>query len=459
MPPARTSVLALPASTPAAVPAAPARRAAAIVAVVIAVAGLLVTLGFTIADEPPAALHAHGGLAIFLGNVTGMVGTYLALIQVLLASRIPPVEHVLGLDGLIRWHRRVGPWPISLLTVHAVALTIGYAQAAKTGLMHEVGTLVGSYPGLLAAFVALGLMLLAGFASVRAVRRRLRRETWWAIHLYLYLAIALSFTHVLVLGPEFVGHPVVKVVWWVVWLATAGSVLVFRFGLPAARSLRHRLVVWEVRRETPDTVSIICRGRNLERLHVQGGQFALWRFMARDLWWQAHPYTVSGLPQRSFMRLTVKNVGDHSKALASLRRGTRVAFEGPYGVFTAEARRHARVALIAAGAGVTSLRPVLEKLPAGTDPVVVLRASRAGGMPLRDEVAALVDEKNGALHELYGSRRAQLLDGRRLRQLIPDIRARDVYVSGPEDFVNAVTNAVRRLGVPTDAVHHEAYAL
>ncbi|MHB8506037.1 MAG: ferredoxin reductase domain-containing protein, partial [Acidimicrobiales bacterium] len=191
----------------------------------------------------------------------------------------------------------------------------------------------------------------------------------------------------------------------------------------------------------------------------EGGQFALWRFMVKGLWWQAHPYTISGLPQRSFLRLTVKGVGDHSQALASLERGTPVAFEGPYGVFTAEARRRSRVALIAAGAGVTSLRPVLEELPAGTEPVVILRASRANGMPLRDEVAALVDEQGGTLHELYGSRRSHLLDGRRLRQLVPDIRARDVYVSGPADFVDTVTDAVRRLGVPTDAVHHEAYAL
>ena len=60
-----------------------------------------------------------------------MVGTYLALLMVLLVSRIPFIEQVLGQDGLLRWHRRLAPWPISLLVAHAVLLTAGYAQAAK----------------------------------------------------------------------------------------------------------------------------------------------------------------------------------------------------------------------------------------------------------------------------------------------------------------------------------------
>ncbi len=421
--------------------------------------GLGVVVAVAIRDESAGALSAAGGVAIFIGSLTGLVGTYLAMLMVLLASRIPPVEAALGFDGLLRWHRSLGPWPITLLTVHAFVLVIGYAQAAKTGALHEIGPLVTSSRGMLAAFAGLGLMLMAGFASVRAVRRRLRRETWWVVHLYLYLALALSFAHILVLGPDFVGHPVNQAVWSAVWVATAGSVLVFRFGLPLARTLRHRLVVWEIRRETPDVASIILKGRDLDRLALEGGQFVEWRFLARGLWWQAHPYTVSGLPQRGYLRITVRGLGDHSRDITRLRRGTRVAFEGPYGVFTAASRRQRRAVLVAAGVGVTSIRSLLEDLPAGTAPAVILRATSAASMPLRDEVAALVEARGGVLHELYGSRRKHVVDGRLLRQLVPDIAERDLYVSGAEDFVVSVTAAARRLGLPDQAVHHEAYAL
>jgi len=421
-------------------------------------AGLGVTTALAITTQPPGQLGAAGGLATFIGSLTGLVGTYLALVMVLLVSRVPMVERVLGQDGLVRWHRRLAPWPISLLIAHGVLITIGYAQAAKTGAWHEVGVLIMQYPDILTAVVALALMCLAGAISVRAVRRRVRRETWWTVHLYLYLALAISFAHVIVLGPAFVGHPLTEAVWSAAWAATAGLVLCYRFGLPVVRSLRHRLQVAEVRREAPDVVSVILSGRHLDRLPVSGGQFVLWRFLTPDLWWQAHPYSLSALPRPPYLRLTVKAVGDHSAALAQLQPGTRVAIEGPYGTFTRDAQRRPRAALIAAGIGVTALRSLLEDLPAGSDPVVLLRARHERDMALLGEMRELTGQHGGTLHELMG-RRGQVLDERLLYRLVPDLDQRDVFVCGPEGFVADVTGAARDLGVPEESIHHEAFAL
>ena len=42
-----------------------------------------------------------------------------------------------------------------------------------------------------AGFLPLGI----GIVSMRAARRRVRDETWYFLHLYTYLAIALAFSH------------------------------------------------------------------------------------------------------------------------------------------------------------------------------------------------------------------------------------------------------------------------
>lgn len=429
------------------------------VALVVAGAGLGATTALTFTAETASELAAPGGPATFVGSLTGMVGTYLALMMVLLVSRMPFIERVLGQDGLVRWHRRLAPWPISLLAAHAVFITIGYAQAAKTGVGHEVGVLLTQYPYVLIATVGLGLMCAVGVVSIRAIRLRLRRETWWLVHLYLYLALALAFAHVIVLGPSFVGHPLTQVVWSVAWAGSAGVVLAYRWGLPVVRSLRHRLSVVEVRHEGPGVVSVICAGRRLDRLAVSGGQFFCWRFLARRMWWQAHPYSLSALPQPPYVRLTVKGVGDHSASLARLRPGTKVAVEGPYGAFTRHAQHQPRALLIAAGIGVTALRALLEDLPRGAGPVVILRASRQEDLVLRAEVSELVRQRRGKLHELVGARDQASLDERSLPRLVPDVRHRDVFVCGPEGFVAGVVDVVQRLGVPEEAIHHEAFAL
>ncbi|HUY45265.1 MAG TPA: ferredoxin reductase family protein [Streptosporangiaceae bacterium] len=428
-------------------------------ALVLAGLGLGATTALTVTAETSSQLSAPGGLLTFVGSLTGMVGTYLALIMVLLVSRIPFVERVAGQDGLVRLHRAVAPWPISLLAAHALFLTLGYAQAARTGAWHEVGTLLTRYPDVLTATVGLGLMCLIGVVSLRAIRRRLRRETWWLIHLWMYLALAVSFAHVIVLGPSFVGHPLTRLVWSVAWAATAGLVLCYRVGLPVVRSLRHQLTVTEVRPEGPGVVSVICTGRRLDQLAVSGGQFFCWRFLAPGMWWQAHPYSLSAMPQPPYLRLTVKGVGDHSKGLARLRPGTKIAIEGPYGAFTRYAQRRPKALLVAAGIGVTALRALLEDLPRGSAPVVLLRATRQQDLVLNTEIRELVRHRRGKIHELVGSREEAAIDEVSLPRLVPDLNHRDVYVCGPEGFVASIVEVARNLGVPDDAVHHEAFAL
>ncbi len=116
----------------------------------------------------------------------------------------------LGQDGLLRWHRRLAPWPISLIAAHVVLLTLAYAQAAHAGIWYEVGAIVGSFPYMIEATVGFLLMMAVAAVSIRAIRRRVRRERWWAFHLCMYLALALGFAHVIVLGPSFVRHPLAR---------------------------------------------------------------------------------------------------------------------------------------------------------------------------------------------------------------------------------------------------------
>jgi predicted ferric reductase len=441
-------------------PAAPRPRPVlARAALVMAGAGLGATTALAVTDESASELSAPGGLLSFAGSLTGMVGTYLALMMVLLVSRIPFIERVAGQDGLLRWHRAVAPWPITLLAAHALFLTAGYAQAARTGVWREAGTLLTRYPDVLTATAGLGLMCMIGVVSYRAIRRRLRRETWWLIHLWMYLALAISFAHVIVLGPSFVGHPLTQLVWSVAWAGSAGLVLCYRVGLPMARSVRHRLTVSEVRPEGPGVVSVICTGRHLDRLAVSGGQFFCWRFLAPGMWWQAHPYSLSALPRPPHLRLTVKGVGDHSSSLARLRPGTRVAIEGPYGAFTRHAQQRPKALLVAAGIGVTALRALLEDLPRSAAPVVLLRATRPEDLVLHSEVTELVRHRRGTIHELVGPREQAAIDEASLPRLVPDLNQRDVYVCGPEGFVAAIVDVAANLGVPADAIHHEAFAL
>lgn len=439
-------------------PGRPPRRLAGDVFAALAGLGFGGVVAEVIRGESAGSLRAAGGYLTAGGRFAGFTGSYLLLIMVLLSARLVWLERAVGQDRLLRWHRRTAPWAMGLICAHVVLITLGYAEAARTGFFAQLWTFVTSYPDVLAAIVGFLLLVMASVTSIRAARRRMRYETWWAVHLYTYLALSLAFAHQIVTGVSFVGHPLMRAIWIAAWGGTAGLVVVFRIGQPIWRNLWLRARVVEVREEAPGVFSIVCSARHLERLPVSGGQFFLWRFLAKELWWQAHPYSLSALPRPPYVRVTIKALGDHSEAIATLKPGTRVFVEGPYGTFTHHSRTSNQIALIGAGVGITPLRALLEELPASADVAMVVRASSSEHLVHKGELDALVRRLGGSLHELVGSRDEVRMDARTLNKLIPDLARRDLYICGPDPFSDAVVAAARRLGVRSEQIHREQFS-
>src|SRR5438105_13222949 len=119
-----------------------------------------------------------GDLLTSLGRLTGLLGAYSALLQVLLLARIPWLERATGFDRLSIWHRRNGHACLYLVLAHVVATVIGYAALDKLAIPHEVVSMTTGLPGMVTAWVGTGLLILVVVSSVVIVRRRLPYEAW-----------------------------------------------------------------------------------------------------------------------------------------------------------------------------------------------------------------------------------------------------------------------------------------
>ncbi len=395
------------------------------------------------------------------GRITGLLAGYAVVVQLGLMARVPWLEHHVGTDRLARWHASGGRYTVCLAIAHTVLIIWGYAVAAHAGVVGETGTLLTSYPDVLMATVALGLLVLVGVVSARAARRRLSYETWHFVHLYTYLAIALAFAHQFATGADFTDRRV-RVLWAALYVVVAGLLFWYRVYVPLRAAFRHRLRVSRVVRESRDVVSIYVTGRRLDRLGAVAGQFFRWRFLTRDLWWAANPYSLSAAPAQGVLRITVKIAGRHSAALRKLRPGTRVLAEGPYGSFTAARRRRRRVVLVGAGIGVTPLRALFESMPG--DPgelTLVYRASSADDLVFRHEIDTIAAARGANVHYVVGRRhqgRIDPLSAVGLSQLIPRLRDADIYLCGPDQLNTQLRAGLRKLGVPARHIHSESFA-
>src|SRR6201995_1764709 len=353
------------------------------------------------------SLHGLGDYLTGAGQILGLMAGYGVVVLVALMARLPPLERGSGRNGLARWPAMGGRYVVTIIVAHALLITWGYAVTAHAGLISEGGTLLTSYPDVLMATVAGLLFVGIGRVSARAARRRMAYETWYYLHFYSYLAIALAFSHQFADGGSF-GSFKARIAWSAFYLIVAALVVWYRLISPLRKAAHHQFQVVGVRRESADGGSIYLGGRYLDELQAEPGQFFRWRFLSRSLWWSSHPYSLSGLPP-----------------------GTRVVAEGPSGAFTPE-QTGRRVLLLAGGVGITPLRAMFAPLPGPV--TLIYRASGPEDVVFADELDAIAHDRGATVQYLLGSRDRlgwDPLTAGQLNHMVPGLHRHDVYVCGP----------------------------
>jgi predicted ferric reductase len=389
----------------------------------------------------------------------GMHAALVMMLQLLLVARLPWLDRRIGMDRLTSWHRWVGFTLLWTVLTHSTIVVLGYATLDNVSMGKTFLALAG-VPASLLGMLAAAIIVVIGAVSMKFVRRKLRYETWHALHMLLYLTLGLAFVHQLLETTTFRSSVFATVYWWALWIFAFGSLIIGRIVVPLRRNAYHQFRVAAVVPEAHNVTSVHITGRHLEKLQARAGQFCIWRFPGHNHWWLANPFSLSAAPNGRSLRLTAKAVGETSAGLRNLQVGSRVFLEGPYGAFTSLHRSRHGVVLIAGGVGVTPVRALLEEHTPG-DFVVLYRVRDEREAVLLNELRQLVAARRGRLHLLTGRSQdgARPFEPNALRYLVPDIAERDVYVCGPPAMTAAVLDGLRQLNVPNLQVHAEKFSL
>ena len=421
----------------------------------------VVTLWFTGSSHYYLTTAGDGNLLIAFGRLTGLLLEFVILFQLILIARITPIERVFPYDRMNKLHRWIGYSLLALLFAHPLLLIIGYGAVTDHAPLAQTASFFTEWEDVWNAFIGTILFLYASILSIPVIRKKLRYELWHGTHLLMYLAIALSFGHQISSGDVTRGGALKY--WLALNFSVFGVLLFFRFIKPVTKFLDISFRVSKVIKETADTYSVYLTGRSIERFHFAPGQFANISFLQKGMW-SIHPFSFSQEENGETLRFTMKELGDHTKQLGTLRPGTHVLIDGPHGYFTLERAMRKKILLIAGGIGVTPLRAMAGALEGSGKSATLLYGVRTvADIAFRSEFDALNERGVCAVHYIVSTPtegyESGYLDQEKLLRLVPDFPERDIFICGPAPMMDATIALLRKLGVTQDHLHFEKFSM
>lgn len=158
----------------------------------------------------------------------------------------------------------------------------------------------------------------------------------------------------------------------------------------------------------------------------------------------------------------VKSQSSYKKALAQVTAGDALAVTGVWGDFILPKKPSSAVLMVAAGIGITPFVSQLRHVRLAEDDrdiVLVYVASEASELAFRDELEAsgvptivFTRDEPQNLPRHWRWARGVRLDAAGLEQVVPDISARHVYISGPAGLIADLAPALEHArSITTDA--------
>ena len=77
-----------------------------------------------------------------LSRICALLGSYFALVGLVLVSRVSWIERSVGHDRLVIWHRKLGPYSLYLITFHVLLVILGYAGNDHVMLAVEIWRMI-----------------------------------------------------------------------------------------------------------------------------------------------------------------------------------------------------------------------------------------------------------------------------------------------------------------------------
>jgi predicted ferric reductase/mono/diheme cytochrome c family protein len=411
-----------------------------------------------------------------LAVLFALTGTSAFALNLILGARLPKADALFGgLDRLYKAHRVNGQIAFVLLLGHVVLILASRATISAGTALDLLGP--GAGWTVFAGVLAFSALTVAIFLTLFV---RLGHEVFVYVQRSFGFVFLVATYHVFTTSGAKAESPALNA--YLAALATLGvaafayrslfgNLLVRRrpYGVKAVNRLDEfvtEIVMEPLRRPlqfVPGQV-VYVNFRSLalsEQFHpfeasVQGQVFSI---RAGEVSNQFHPFSITAAPGEPTLRITVKAVGDYTRAIRTLEAGDEAIVEGPYGSFSHRNVLNSKQIWIAGGIGVTPFLSMARSLGGDEEPVVDFYycVEHAEEAHFFGELRAIADRRGDFRVHLMPRDEVGFLTAERVAAGSGNLSYQDVLICGPLAMIENLRSQFVAKGVPAERIHSEEF--
>ena len=395
-----------------------------------------------------------------LAVLAAYAGTSAFALNLVLGARLRPVEALFGgLERMYDAHRLNGQIAFTLLLGHVALILTSRATISTSTAVDLLQP--GAGWTVFAGVLAFGGMTAA---IVLTLFVRLGHELFVYVQRFFGIVFLGACYHVFTTpGP---GDDSRALDLYMASIATLGiAAFVYRSVLGNLLVRRRRYRVAAVRRLDENVTEFTLRPLEAP-LRFTPGQFVFVSFRSEALddefgvllRNQFHPFSITSAPDESTLRLTVKAVGDYTRALRRLEPGAEAVVEGPYGSFGSREVATDRQIWIAGGIGVTPFLSMARSLD-GDAPAVDFYycVEHEPEAHFLEELRSIARDREDFRVVLVPRETDGFLSAARLADENADLPSADVLICGPPAMIDSLRLQLEARGVAGDRIHAEEF--
>lgn len=422
----------------------------------------LVAVPLAVLLLPPAPRGA--GFAWDFALAIGYAATAMLGMQFLLTARFKRATAPFGIDIIYYFHRYLAVMAFALILIHvAITLVMGSNGLALLDPRRGSGAMR-------AGQVALLVLAAILVSSLGRKWLRIEYDRWRFWHgIAATAALLLALWHLEGSG-RYLQVPFKRYAWAFLALGWISSIVYVRVLRPW-RTARRPWRVVEVVRESGRSWTVVLRPQGHAGFDFRPGQFAWVTLRASPFALKEHPFSIASAPTpNGTLSFAIKELGDFTRTIGSVRVGEIAYVDGPYGAFTVDRFPDAAgFVFVAGGVGIAPIMSMLRALAERGElrPLVLFYGNRLWEhVMFREELAALAARLPLKVVHVLGeppldwSGERGLVTGDVLTHHLPrEMEGFQVFICGPNPMIASVEGELGRRGIGARRMHSEIFEL